>query len=426
MPETALQVLKFGGSALAEPARVQNVAAILKQEVNGPAAVVVSAMAKTTNALDELAHLAMGGSRPKAEQQFNEIAAFHRGMLEALIPDRSHAAYGFVNQFLDELRHILEGILLLGDVPRRLHDRILSYGELLSSSIVAQYLIDNGFQVKWLDARDVICTDARFGSANVLWNQTVGRIQEETTGALNQNRIVLTQGFIARTTDGHTTTLGREGSDYTGAIFAHALNAVRYSIWKDVPGVMSGDPREFPDAFLLEALSYEQAVEMTFYGASVIHPKTLKPLQNKGIPLYVRSFLAPEKPGTVIQAAEAGVTDIPATILKKDRALVTVRSKAFAFMDPVHVREVVGLAERLGLEVNLLQTTAIALKLCVKHDPERVNSFSAQVSEAFWVEVEKGLTLKTVLHQRHTYVEIPKNAVLVQADSSRLNLVLQA
>ena len=428
-----MRVMKFGGASVSTPANVQNIATIaLEMHEQGPIVIVTSAMGKNTNALEALARYAEAGNEEATWQQFKKIKQFHVDMMDQLLgksePEEDLPLRRKTHQFFEELDRLIRGIILLGDFPRRISDRIMAFGELLSTSIVAEVLSQKGLPIEWLDAREMIKTDANWGGANVISHLTDENLRNSIQPLLDAGKVVITQGYISATTDGRTSTLGREGSDYTAAIIGAALGAEEVRIWKDVPGVMSADPRKFSDAVKIDTLSYQQAVEMTFYGASVIHPKTIKPLHNAGIPLQVSSYVDRESTGTRVMRREKGTADgqTPvAKIIKKNRALLEIRPKDFSFMNQMMMERIIAMSQDMRLEITLLQNTAIALKLLVKDDKERVNTFAAKLRDDYVVERHYDLCLQSYLHREQFDADfaLPDGLLLMQADRTRLHLV---
>lgn len=421
-----MKVFKFGGASVKDADGIRNVGSIIQQYAHQPLVVVVSAMDKTTNALEELANLATCSQKGEALAQLERIRRFHFTVVEQLFGDQAGEVQVGLSIYLNELEQIVQGILLLRDFPDRVYDRIMAYGELLSSVILHRYLQHMAIHAHWVDSRNTILTDAQYKSANVLWAQTQDNIRQQVAPWVKQ-AVVVTQGFIGRTAEGHTTTLGREGSDFTASIYAHCLDAEAVSIWKDVPGVMNADPKKFPDAVILSRLSYEQAVEMTFYGASVIHPKTIKPLRNKRIPLHVKCFLDVQAPGTTISAfSEQEVDRLPTTLIKKQQSLIHIRPQDFSFMDEKMMRKVFNITSSLALQINLVQSTAISLTLCVDHKDGPLKEAMSKLEENFSVQLTTGLALKTILNCDISKLHAPLDAILVQRDGGNIFMVVVA
>src|ERR1017187_477001 len=292
-----MKVFKFGGASVKDAAAVRNVADIVRLYAGEKIVVVVSAMGKTTNALEKLTH-AHYYKEGNVEEQFKEIKDFHYNMVAHLFPGLNHPVYKEIETSFIEIDWAFEEENTKG--YDYLYDQVVSQGELIATKIVAACLEEAEMPVKWLDARDFIKTDNNYREAKIDWNQTVKFSKETIEKCFEHADIALTQGFIGSTTENHTTTLGREGSDYSAAILAYSLDAIEVIIWKDVPGVLNADPKQFADTKKLDTISYQDAIELAYFGASVIHPKTIQPLQNKGIPLYVKSFINPNEEGTLI------------------------------------------------------------------------------------------------------------------------------
>jgi aspartate kinase len=296
--DSQMQVYKFGGASISSAAAIKNMASIVKQYKGGKLLIVMSAMGKITNQLECLTQAYLQGNA-SSHAKLDEIKAYHFGILTDLFPDTKDAIYNDVSNAFVEIEWLLEEEA--SDGPDYIYDQIVSIGEIVSTKIVCAYLNSIGCPTQWVDARNFIKTDNSYKEGKVDWEKTELAIQKELPGLLEQ-QFIITQGFIGSTSENFTTTLGREGSDYSAAIFSSCLNASALTIWKDVTGVYNADPKWFKDTERIPLLSYHDAIEMTYYGATIIHPKTLKPLQNKDIPLYVRSFNNPNEPGTDITA----------------------------------------------------------------------------------------------------------------------------
>ena len=415
-------VMKFGGASVKNPDAIRNVVRILKRFTAKPMLVVISAIDKTTNHLENLAHLARDGRGQEALEQFAKIKRFHHSIIEGLFSGKdSGPVLSRVDALLEEVERIVQGILLLEEFPPRTYDRIVSYGEILSTVIVAGYLVQEGEAARWTDARQLVKTDANHKQAGVIWSLTEQNIRRDVTPLLKPGNIVITQGFIGSTIDDKTTTLGREGSDYTASIFAHCLGADSLTVWKDVPGVLNGDPRIRQETIKLDKLSYEEAVEMTFYGATVIHPKTIKPIFNRQIPLHVKSFLDMDAPGTVI-SQETNPVQVTSYILKKDQAYLRIRPKDFSFMEELLIREVFDQLYKSGVKLNLVQNSAISLMLCVDDKPQN-RDFESLLLDKFEVEMQTGLKLHTIINFTVKDLKEAVDAVMVQQHDNKLFIV---
>ncbi len=417
-----MQVMKFGGASVRNPEAIRNVANILNRFDDEAVLVVISAIDKTTNHLEYLAYLARDGKEEETFVQYERIKSFHIGLVQKLWEhEKAVGVLAKVSSMLREVERIVQGILLLEEFPAPTYDRIVSYGEILSTTIVAEYLKLTGRSVHWADARKLVKTDANFKQAGVIWSLTEKHIREDIKPLLEAGSLVVTQGFIGSTIDGKTTTLGREGSDYTGSIFAHCLGAESLTVWKDVPGILNGDPRIRQNTVKLDNLSYEEAVEMTFYGASVIHPKTIKPIFNRQIPLNVKSFMDVEALGTVI-SRQTNAEIIPSYILKKDQTYIQIKPKDFSFMEELLIREVFDHLYKSGVKLNLVQNSAISLMLCVDNKAQN-NDFASRLLDKFDVELNSGLQLHTVVNFSVKDLKEAAEAVMVQQHGNKLFIV---
>jgi aspartate kinase len=414
-------VMKFGGASVKDPAAIRNVSEIILRHMSDPLLVVISASGKTTNHLEELAFLAKDGKQEAALQKMKSIRDFHEDLVRGLFEGETGTVFGKIDQLFTQISRIVNGILLLEEFPPRTYDRIVAFGELLSTTIVAAYLDRLGQDCRWLDARDFIKTDASYKRANVIWSLTEENIQGRVKPLLKAGRAVITQGFIGSTVEGHTTTLGREGSDFTASIFASCLDAREMVVWKDVKGILNADPRLVPDAIKLERLSYEEAVEMTFYGAKVIHPNTIKPIFNKKIPLKVKCFADVTETGSLI-SPEKNEQNIPSYIVKDKQVFLQIKPKDFSFMDENLMQEVFHTLFKAGVKLNLVQNSAISLMLCVDEGPT-VQDFISRLLDQYEVESKSGVSLRTILNFSLSNLKQAKDAVMVQQHANKLFIV---
>ena len=390
-----MKVFKFGGASVNSIERIKMVGEILKQYSGEKLLIVISAMGKTTNALEKVAEAFYDRKKQESLQLFEMVKTQHLNTAKQLL----------VTHYLpceEQLRNFFtEAEWLLYDEPQKpydyYYDQVVCIGELLSTSIISFYLNEITVANKWIDVRDIIRTDDNFRDATIDWEFTNSNVSTSVLPLFNETDFVLTQGFIGATDENESTTLGREGSDYTAAVFANMLNAESQTIWKDVSSVMNADPKQFQDAQPITELNYNEVIEMAYYGAQVIHPKTIKPLQNKNIPLYVKCFLDPSLPGTLIH--NHPVHHLPPIIVNKEKqALVEMSSKDFSFVGEHHVGTLYHLLEKLKIKPNLTQNTAISF-ICVLDDrPEKIDKLAFEVSEIFDVQVMKGLSLLTIRH----------------------------
>ena len=397
-----MKIFKFGGASVNSVERIQRLATILRSYQEEPLLVVVSAMGKTTNALEKVAEAFFSGSREEALRLFGQVRDSHLTTAKYLLVQNYLAAEAQLKDFFTEIEWLLH------DNPVRdydyYYDQIVCVGELLSTSIVSAWLAESGIGNQWIDVRDIFRTDANFRDAAIDWNYTQQRVLEQVLPLFETERMVITQGFIGATSENESTTLGREGSDYTAAVFAAMMNAESQTIWKDVEGVMNADPKQFPDAVIMPELNYDEVIEMAYYGAQVIHPKTIKPLENKGIPLYVKCFLDPSLPGTVIHSQSVRHLP-PVIVLKQGQVLLHLHSKDFSFVGETGAERLYQLFHLIRIKPNLYQTGAVSLQVCLDDRVDKIEKLALAASEVFDVQVERGLTLLTVRHYNDQIVQ---------------------
>jgi len=364
---------------------VKNVALVLETQGFEKCLLVVSAMGKTTNALEKVVEYYFKKQDYQAEIEI--IKQNHIEIAKGLFND-NHPVFGEISLFFDDI----DSFLRRNKSPNYnfVYDQVVSCGEMISSKILSEYLNEIQFFNHWLDARDYIKTDSNYREGIVNWQET-----EQNIAKLDKINCYVTQGFIGSETNNFTVTLGREGSDYTAAIFAYCLNADEMTIWKDVPGVMTGDPRKFENVELLSHISYEEAIEMAYYGASVIHPKTLQPLKQKNIPFYVKSFVEPKKPGTKVGNSEDNeLTE--SYILKENQTLLNVETRDFSFIAEEHISLIFNLLAKYKIKVSLMQNSAISLALCLEDKFGNVNDFNEELQQSFITQMTKNVSLFTV------------------------------
>jgi aspartate kinase len=393
-----MKVFKFGGASVSTLERIQNLPNTLEQYKGEKLLIVVSAMGKTTNALEKVVEAFFEGDKDKALQLFEDIKQQHSQLAEQLL-----------GKPLEQLADFYTEIeWLLHDKPVRgfdyYYDQVVCVGELLSTSIVSHYLNQAGIQNQWVDVRDILRTDDNFRDANIDWTFTKNKIKDTIEPLFQKSNIVLTQGFIGATDENESTTLGREGSDYTASVFANLMDAEYQTIWKDVQGVMNADPKLYDKAQWIRELNYIEVIEMAYYGAQVIHPKTIKPLQNKGIPLYVKSFIHPKEEGTYIH--NKNIDNLPPIIVyKENQALVQLSSRDFSFVGEGLTAKVYNIFESLKFKPNLTQNAAISMLCVVDNQSDKVENFALRTSDFFDVQVQKDLTLLTIRHYNDTILQ---------------------
>lgn len=396
-----MQVFKFGGASVNSTDRIRNVPGIVQSYSGEKLLIVVSAMGKTTNALEKVAEAFFAGKQQEALQLFEAIKQSHLTTAKYLLVKTYNKTLEQLSNFFTEVEWLLH------DKPVRsfdyYYDQVVCMGELLSTAIVGAYLAESGIDNYWIDVRDIIRTDNNFRDANIDWKFTQERVDKDIKPLFAQHDIILTQGFIGATADNESTTLGREGSDYTAAVFANLLDAKAQVIWKDVEGVMNADPKEFPDAQLMPELNYDEVIEMAYYGAQVIHPKTIKPLQNKGIPLLVKCFFDQDLPGTIIHNKNLKGLP-PIVVMKKNQVLVHLHSKDFSFVGEKPIADLYQLLAEINIKPNLIQTGAVTIQVCLDDRSDKIEKLAFGAAGFFEVQIEKNLTLLTIRHYNEEIV----------------------
>ncbi len=414
-----MKIFKFGGASVKDADGIKNVYDVLQKAGYEDVLLVVSAMGKTTNALEVVIKNYFDKS-PELSSSVQEIKKYHNQILLDLFEDDTHSVFASVNeQFTD-----LEYFLAHNKSPNYnfVYDQIVSYGELISTTILSHFMDFMGIQTQWLDVRNFIKTDANYRDAEVDWELTQKNIAKNIAPKI----LNITQGFLGSDSNNFTTTLGREGSDYTAAIFAYCLNAESVTIWKDVPGVMNADPRYFENASLLNQISYREAIELAFYGASVIHPKTLQPLQKKEIPLYVKSFINPLLKGTRVSKGVDLEPQLPCFSVKRNQLLISLSSIDFSFIMEENISEIFGLFHDHKIKVNLIQNSAISFSVCVEDKFGEFNNLNAVLSKKFKVDFEENVTLYTIRHfddAAAKTVENDKTVLLKQISRETMQVV---
>ncbi|MCS4226238.1 aspartate kinase [Sphingobacterium sp. BIGb0165] len=395
-----MQVFKFGGASVKDAESVRNSAKIISKYKGEALLVVISAMGKTTNLLEKLTREYYNNTGLQL-QTLEDAKAFHFQILQGLFPDGEHPIFDEIANCFVEIEWILEEDPQ--DSYDYLFDQIVSMGELISTKIVAAYVAFIGEKVKWLDARDYILTDNTYREAAVDWNKTEEKIRAELPSILDEY-IVITQGFLGSTSENFTTTLGREGSDYSAAIFASCLNAENVTIWKDVPGVLNADPKWFEKTELIPELSYTDAIELTYYGATVIHPKTIKPLQNKKIALNVRSFVDPESPGTIIRSTNQTLP-VPSFIFKVNQIFISISPRDFSFIVEDNLRDIFNLFHEHRIKINMMHNTAINFTVSVDDTGKNLVDLINDLEQRFKVTYESGLELITIRYYNQETID---------------------
>lgn len=392
-----MKIYKFGGASVKDAECIKNVVRVLRNEGFKNTLIVISAMGKMTNAFEKIInsyHL----KTDDLQQNIAFVRDYHLSIMDALFNNKAHTVFTEVGQLFKELNNFM-ATNKSADY-NFIYDQIVGYGELLSTKIVSAYLNDVGIENQWIDVREYIKTDNSYRDAYVNWEETSKNISK-----LNPEKLHITQGFLGADAQGNTTTLGREGSDYTAAIFAYCLNAKSLTIWKDVDGVLNADPRFFENAQLLHQISYNEAIEMSFYGASVIHPKTLKPLENKNIPLYVRSFYSLKLSGTTVGKGHDLIPEVPCFILKQDQILVSISALDFSFMVEYNLSDIFRILHDNKLKVSLIQNSAISFSVCIDDKFNHFEHFLAELKSKYKVTYVKNVSLYTIRHATENAIE---------------------
>lgn len=401
-----MRIFKFGGASVKDANGIKNVYDVLQKVGYEDILMIVSAMGKTTNALEVVVKDYFEKSA-SLQSSIQEVKKYHNQILLDLFEEEKNGVFQAINDLFSDLDYFLSH----NKSPNYnfVYDQIVSFGELLSTTILSHYMAHCGIKTNWIDVRNYIKTDATYRDAEVDWETT----QKSIAKNIKRKILNITQGFIGSDENGFTTTLGREGSDYSAAIFAYCLNAESVTIWKDVPGVMNADPRYFENASLLNQISYREAIELAFYGASVIHPKTLQPLQRKEIPLYVKSFLEPLLPGTSVSKGADLEPHLPCFIVKKNQLLMSLSSIDFSFIMEENISEIFALLHEFKIKVSLIQNSAISFSVCIEDKFGNFNDLKSTLSKKFKVAYNENVSLYTIRHFNETAAQIVENDKVV-------------
>lgn len=414
-----MRVFKFGGASVNSTAAVRNMAAIVKDYGQGPLTIVVSAMGKTTNRLEQL----VPGVRPRAEHpvMLEQLYDYHIQIVRELFPNPQDAVYEAFERLFAQLKEQTEKPATDYNYD---YDQTVCFGELISTTIVSHYLASMGLENEWVDVRQVVRTDNHYREGIVDFEQTQKLARERFAG----KRLFVTQGFIAGTDEGTTTTLGREGSDYSAAILSYCLDAESMTIWKDVPGFLNADPKFFHDTVKMEQIPYNEAIELAYYGASVIHPKTVKPIQNKNIELHIKSFLAPQEEGSVIGPYDTIKPLTPLYIFKNNQILLSVLPKDFSFIAEDNLQNIFAALAELNIRVNLMQNSALSFSICIDDNEILLKKLKERLSSQFHLRYNRGLQLITVRYYTQQIIDqiVAGRPVLLQQRSrSTTQLIVQ-
>ncbi len=414
-----MKVFKFGGTSIRNAKAIENVTSIIQSQREEKLLIVVSAMGSTTDALEQIVSIAQSGKN--ITPQIDKLVHYHLQVMRELFPER-HPIYAEFEKVSEQLQ---SEAVRQGDFDQ-IYDQVVSLGEVMSTKILSYYLNLKGLPVQWIDARQYLRTDRTFREGRINWEETAKKIQP--LGKILSEKIILTQGFLGSTQDGLTTTLGREGSDYSAAIFASCLNADSVTIWKDVPGVMNADPKRLPSASVFEELPFKEAAEMTYYGAAIIHPKTIKPLANKSIPLRVKSFVDPSLPGTVIHECKIARL-LPLIVFKENQCLISCQVTDYSFINEHQIGIILQTLSEHNLKINVMQNSAISFSFCVDFRENKILKLIDHLGKHFEVFYNTGLTLITVKnYDSALYQEYrnQKGVILEQSSRSTLQVLVKS
>ena len=414
-----MEVFKFGGASVRDAENIRNVGTIIQRKRNGKLLVVVSAMGKMTNALEKVITAFYNENLDDAEKALDEVKQYHSKEIIQLFDSEQQVLSDVLSVFETGMNHLRQSSKEDYDKD---YDQIVTCGELASTKIVHAYLLEQGIKSSWLDAREVLYTDKTYREGKIDWKSTQTAIQSQADKMFEDSDFIVTQGFIGKSPEGLTTTLGREGSDFTASIFSYCLDAESMSIWKDVPGILTGDPRRFTNLTKIDRLSYREAIEMTYYGAKVIHPKTIKPIQNKSIPLHVRSFIDPDGDGTVI-SDEVELNYPPVIVVEDDQALIHFSTNDFSFVAEHHLSKLFELFTKHRIKVNMMRNTAISFTVCTHEDLQKLNKLKEDLGDEFKVVVDRGQELITVRHFNQQVVDELKKGKIVLFEERLSNTI---
>jgi len=414
-----MRVFKFGGASVKDANGVKNLISVLDQVGHDNTLIIVSAMGKTTNALEQV----IGNyfdNKPELQNAIQAVVTYHNDIILALFENKNHPVFESVKSLFEELNTFLK----TNKSPdyNFVYDQVIGFGELVSTTIISHFLKLKGFDNNWIDVRQLIKTDDYYRRANVNWDLT----QQLITKHVDNAKLNITQGFIGSDKNNFTTTLGREGSDYTAAIIAYCLSADSVTIWKDVPGVLNADPRHFKNAQLLNSISYTEAIELAFYGASVIHPKTLQPLQRKEIPLHVKSFLQPQANGTIVSKIKGIEPKVPCFIVKQNQVLLSLSTLDFSYIVEDNISEIFNLLSKYKMKVDVIQNSAISFSVCFDNNYNNLEPLLLHLKAKFKVTCNDNVSLYTIRHYNQKAIsdlEAGKTVLLKQMFQETLQIV---
>lgn len=398
-----MKVFKFGGASVKDIDAIKNVASIVSKYNSDKVGIIVSAMGKTTNALEDIVNSFSSNDNHLISAKINQLKTFHLAIVSELISDKNNEIYDFIEFTFKSIEQIKHGSN--EDNYDFIYDQVVPLGEILSTKIITAYLSLVGIKAKWLDARKLIKTDNKHREAEVNWNETEVLFNDNFLPEFKDFDVLITQGFLGHTENEISTTLGREGSDYSAAIMAYMCNAKSLTIWKDVPGMLNADPKFFDNTIKLDSISFREAIELSYYGASVIHPKTIKPLQNKNIPLFVKSFIDPHLPGTSIQSCTEKDNLIPSFIFKMKQVLFSFTPKDFSFIVERNLSDIFNQLDAVDAKINLMQNSALNFSIVVDQDRINIDNLIGFFSDQYDIKYNLGLELITIRHYDDTTID---------------------
>ncbi len=393
-----MKVFKFGGASVKSAEAVRNVAEIIGEYQNQKIVLVISAMGKITNALEKLLNLRSS----EIDSSIADIERFHLDIINKLFSDSNSPIYPRINTAFEQLRKIIAADI---ENQQKRYASVVGFGELFSTIIVNQYLQYLGFKSIWVAAGDIITTENKCVDAEVIWDKSIQKIKSELHSLFVDNTIIVTQGFIAKTDNGDDSTLGREGSDYSAAIIANAIDAEDLTIWKDVPGLLNADPKYFDNTQKIDIISYRETIELAYYGASIIHPKTIQPLKKKTIPLYIKSFISPHESGTIVQQDAFADSLIPSYIFKKNQVIISISARDFSFIAEDKLSIIFDKLNQYNLKVNLMQNSAISFSICIDNKGETVHNFIIDMQKTFKVKYNDDIELITIQNYNQDVID---------------------
>jgi aspartate kinase len=421
-----MKVFKFGGASIETTERAKNIATIIQNYANEKLLVVISAKGKTTNALEKIVEANAKQDKIEARRLLAELEQDHIAYASSLLGTKEHEIFAKLRELCIEIDWVLDEPS--GRAYDYYYDQIVSIGELLSTSILSAYFNQIGIATLWIDVRDVMKTDSTYRDATIDWNLTNNLANQVFGEYFEHSNVIITQGFIGSTDENNSVTLGREGSDYTAAVFANMLDGESVTIWKDVPSLLNADPKIFPNTIPIEEITFREVIEMAYYGAQVIHPKTIKPLQNKDIPLYVKCFLDPTLKGTLIHNSTEPIAYPPIMVLKTNQVLLQVTTKDYSFITEDNLSQIYTLFHDCKVKINMIQNAAISFLACIDNQPDKIEMLLKSLQGAYEVKRNENLFLFTVRHYKQSVLKEElkdRTVLLTQKTRQTIQLVVR-